>query len=240
MSKGKKNKSEFVNPYLFIDQFSKTLPKDITTVVSNGSASVVGSATYYIGKDQRFIMNCGISSMGYGLPASIGACVASNNKKTVCIEGDGSIMMNIQELQTIATNKLPIKIVILNNDGYQQIRLTQTNVFDKRFVGLGPDSNDLGFPSFEKIAYAFDIPYFKCNANNTIEEIEKFLKDDNYAILEVMCDKDQIFEPKSATKKLDDGTLYSPPLEDLSPFLNKDELKENMYIKLWRDEDEKV
>lgn len=224
-----------LNIYAFIDAFSKRLPQSMVTVVGNGSASVVGSATYYIKKGSRFIMNCAISSMGYDLPAAIGACTADKKKATVCITGDGSIMMNLQELQTIVTNKLPIKIIIINNDGYQQIRITQTNLFQKNFVGIGPQSNDLGFPDFEKIAGAFGLPFKRCSDRKTMEEgIEWVIGHDNYCVLEVMVTTTQFFEPKSATKRLEDGSLYSPPLEDLAPFLPGEELKKNMLIPLWK------
>lgn len=233
----KQNANIFVNPYLLVDKLSQSLKSDAITVVGNGSASVVGSATYKIKDTQRFVMNCAISSMGYDLPASIGVCASVHNKRDViCLTGDGSIMMNIQELQTIVTNNMNIKIVIINNDGYQQIRLTQTNLFNKRFVGLGPDSGDLGFPDFEKVAYAFGLPYKKCSSKSDLElSLEWLNSQDSYCILEVLCDKTQIFEPKSSVKRMEDGTLISPPLEDLYPFLSEDELRSNLFVKEWKD-----
>ena len=227
-----------VNIYAFVDALSRSLPENTITVVANGSARVVGSQTYYIGKGNRFIMNCGISSMGYDLPAAIGACVANDNKPVVCMAGDGSIQMNLQELQTIVTNKLPVKIVVINNEGYQQIRITQTNLFDENFVGVGPVSGDLGFPNFSKLAYAYGIPYRYCGHKNDMgAAIDWVHKENGYCMLEVHCDTSQFFEPKSATKRLEDGSLYSPPLEDLAPFLEREELRDNMYIPLW---DERV
>ncbi len=233
------NQEDRINIYAFMDCFSRALPEKAITVVANGSASVVGSAAYHIKKGQRFIMNCALSSMGYDLPASIGASVSAMQgqenyyKDVFCLAGDGSVQMNIQELQTIVTNRLPVKIVIINNEGYHQIRLTQTNIFDKAFVGIGPESNDLSFPCFEKLSYAYGIPYLACKDKTTMKEsIESFLDMDGYAMMEVFCDTNQVFEPKSATKRLPDGSLYSPPLEDLAPFLSREELKENMYIPL--------
>lgn len=220
-----------VNIYAFIDRLSRKLPEDSITVVANGSASVVGSQTYYIGKGQRFIMNCGLSSMGYDLPAAIGACVAAGKKEIVCIAGDGSIQMNIQELQTIVTNQLPVKIFVINNEGYHQIRQTQNNVFHNGLVGVGPESGDLGFPDFEKLASAYGIPYCRtCNNYELDERIESVLASKTFFLCEVICSTTQMFEPKSATKKLEDGTLVSPPLEDMAPFLSREELKRNMYI----------
>ena len=230
---GHYEESGAVNVYGFIDTLSKLLPVGALTVVSNGSASVVGSQTYYIGEGQRFLMNCGLSSMGYGLPAAIGACVANRPETVICIEGDGSIMMNLQELQTVVTNRLPIKIFIINNQGYHQIRLTQRNLFRDELVGVGPESGDLGFPNFEKLAAAFAIPYYRIEKTRDLTSgIEEVLERDGYALCEVICTTEQIFEPKSATKRLEDGRLVSPPLEDLSPFLPREELRDNMYIDL--------
>ncbi len=222
-----------VNVYSFIDKLSKSLCDKAITVVSNGSASVVGSQTYYIGKGNRFIMNCGMSSMGYDLPAAVGVSVATDDEMIVCIAGDGSIQMNIQELQTIVTNKLPVKIFVINNGGYHQIRQTQNNIFHNGLVGVGPESGDLGFPDFKKLSFAYGIPYVRIYDNTKIDEgIRESLNTEGYCLCEVICSTDQIFEPKSATKKLPDGSLFSPPLEDLAPFLPKDELAKNMYIPL--------
>lgn len=224
--------TEKCNVYAFINELSRALPASVHTVVANGSASVVGSQTYYIKEGQRFIMNCALSSMGYDLPAAIGACIAGGRKTLVCIAGDGSIQMNLQELQTIITNKLPIKIFIINNQGYHQIRLTQRNLFKgEALVGVGPESHDLEFPDMEKIAWAYGYPYFKCSKNKDIKEFIKDVLDCDGAVMaEVFTDTEQVYEPKSSTKKLDDGTLVSPPLEDLAPFLSREELQENMLI----------
>lgn len=236
VSKKQKQQEKPLNIYGFIDFFSHQLPKDMITVVANGSASVVGSQTYYIGKENRFIMNCGISSMGYDLPAAIGACIANDRNPVVCIAGDGSIQMNIQELQTIVTNSLPIKIIVINNEGYQQIRITQSNLFHANFVGIGPESHDLGFPDFKKIAYAYGIPYTYCEDRKDLDNAVEWLKTEKgFCMLEVSCDTKQFFEPKSAAKKRSDGSLYSPPLEDLAPFLGKAELESNMLIPLWEE-----
>ena len=222
-----RNKRGLVNPYYFMDAISRKISEDSITVVGNGTACVVGSQTYFIKKNSRFIINSAIASMGYDLPAAIGAHVASNNE-IINITGDGSIMMNLQELQTIVTNNLPIKIFLLNNEGYQSIRITQTNLFDSNYVGIGPDSGDLSFPSFEKIADAFDIPYYRIESNENLDLLNDILNKDGYLICEVFIDKGQFFEPKSATKKLPDGSLYSPPLEDMAPFLPREEFESNM------------
>lgn len=226
-----RREEECVGIYRFIHELSSSLEPGEITVVANGSASVVGSQTYVIGKGQRFLMNCGLSSMGYDLPAAIGACVANGKKRIICIAGDGSIQMNLQELQTIVTNKLPIIIFVINNQGYHQIRLTQRNIFKNKLVGVGPESEDLGFPDFKKIAFAYGIPYYSCSSDDEISKVlEKVLGEKGYVLCEVFTSTSQAFEPKSATRRLEDGTLVSPPLEDMAPFLSKEELKENMII----------
>lgn len=222
------------NVYAFMDVLGKNLPENTDIVVANGSASVVGSQTLTIKENQRFIMNCAISSMGYDLPASIGVCMARGKKSVICIAGDGSIQMNLQELQTIITNRLPIKIFIVNNQGYHQIRLTERNLFSgHKPIGIGPESGDLGFPEFKKLAWAYGYRYLQCRTNG---DLNAFVKDvivcEGPVMAEVFVDTNQAFEPKSATKRLSDGTLVSPPLEDMAPFLGREELKKQMYIPL--------
>lgn len=232
--KQKSISSEFVNVYAFINYLSALLPENSLTAVSNGACCVAGHQAYIIKKGTRFIINNAIASMGYGLPAAIGLCVAANKKPTVCLEGDGSIMMNLQELQTIATNKLPIKVFLINNNGYHSIRITQNNLFREHSkVGIGEESGDLSFPDFKKIAKAFDYPYYSVKKNKELKEvITKVLNTDGFAFCEIFTDTEQVWEPKSSTKRLPDGTLVSPPLEDLAPFLPREELKNNMFINL--------
>jgi acetolactate synthase-1/2/3 large subunit len=221
-----------VNVYAFIKELSLFLPEEYHTVVGNGSACVVGSHAYVIKKGQRFFINSAIASMGYDLPASIGVCIAHGKKEIVCVTGDGSIQMNLQELQTIITNKLPVKIFVINNQGYHSIRQTQSNFFGEPPVGIGPDSGDLEFPDMGKIAYAYGFPYKKCISNSGLKDfIVETFKENGPVIAEVFVSKTQIFEPKSATKQLDDGTLVSAPLEDLAPFLPKEEVLNNLLIK---------
>lgn len=224
---------KYANVYAFIRYLSDNLPDGNMTVVSNGSACVVGSHNYVIKKDARFIINSAIASMGYGLPAAIGACVACGNKTTICIEGDGSIMMNLQELQTVLTNNLPIKLFLINNEGYHSIRQTQNNLFGNHTkVGIGPESGDLSFPSYKKLAEAFGYPYYEANSNASMKEaVDNMLKSDGPAFCEIFVSPKQNFEPKSATKRLEDGSLVSPPLEDLAPFLPREEVLANMIIK---------
>lgn len=225
------------NVYAFIQYLSSQLPDENMTVVSNGSACVVGSHNYVIKKNARFLINSGVASMGYGLPAAVGACIGSGRKTTICIEGDGSIMMNLQELQTIQTNELPIKIFVINNQGYHSIRQTQNNLFgDRKKVGIGPESGDLSFPDFRKLAEAFGYPYLCAHSNAGMKEmVNQALADEQAVFCEVFVSAEQNFEPKSATRRLEDGTLESPPLEDLAPFLSREELARNMEIPMWKE-----
>ena len=178
------------------------------------------------------------------MPAAIGAAVAEYGndalfgnaetkelKDIILVTGDGSLQMNIQELQTIIHHKMPIKIFVINNEGYHSIRQTQTNLFNKQFVGIGPQSGDLSFPDLSKIAYAYGYPYYSCDGNDKLPELlDKVLSVKAPVICEIFVSKEQNFEPKSATRKMEDGSLFSPPLEDLGPFLDRDEFYSNMII----------
>lgn len=222
------------NVYAFVHYLSSQLPENSLTAVSNGACCVVGHQTYVIKKGSRFANNSAVASMGYGLPAAIGTCIAGGRAETICLEGDGSIMMNLQELQTIITNKLPIKIFLINNSGYHSIRITQSNLFSEHCkVGIGEESGDLSFPAFRKIADAFGFPYYEAHSNASMKEtVDKVLALDGPVFCEIYTDTEQRWEPKSSTKRLEDGTLVSPPLEDLAPFLPREELKEIMFIPL--------
>ena len=223
-----------VNVYGFMRSLSERLPKGSLTAVSNGACCVAGHQSYVIKEGSRFFNNNGVASMGYGLPAAIGMCISSGRRDTICLEGDGSIMMNLQELQTVITNKLPIKIFLINNNGYHSIRLTQNNIFSEYSkVGIGPESGDLAFPSFEKIASAFGYKYISIRTGNELaDKLGEALNTDGTLLCEVFTDTTQVWEPKSSARRNPDGTLSSPPLEDLAPFLPRQELKENMYIPL--------
>ena len=225
---------ETANVYAFIRYLSSRLPENSLTAVSNGACCVAGSQAYVIQKGSRFANNSAIASMGYGLPAAIGTCIAGGRRQTICLEGDGSIMMNLQELQTIITNQLPIKIFLINNQGYHSIRITQTNLFGHHSrVGIGPESGDLSFPDYARLAAAFGYPYLCAHSNAEIKSaVDRALSLEGPAFIEIFTDTAQVWEPKSATKRLPDGTLFSPPLEDLAPFLPREELKRQMYIPL--------
>lgn len=219
------------NVYAFIDYLSSRLPINSLTAVSNGACCVVGNQTYHIQKGSRMANNSAVASMGYGLPAAIGTCIGGGRKETICLEGDGSIMMNLQELQTVLTNKLPIKLFLINNSGYHSIRITQTNLFNKNFVGIGEESGDLSFPEFKKIAEAFGYKYLSATSNTEMKKaVDDALSIEGPVFTEIFTDTKQVWEPKSATKRLEDGTLVSPPLEDLAPFLPEEELERIMIV----------
>ena len=225
---------ETANVYAFVRYLSSQLPENSLTAVSNGACCVVGNQAYVIQKGSRMANNSAVASMGYGLPAAIGTCIAGGRRATICLEGDGSIMMNLQELQTILTNRLPIKIFLINNNGYHSIRLTQSNLFKEHYkVGIGPESGDLSFPEFEKLAKAFGYPYYSAHSNAEMKAVvDMVLSLDGPVFCEIFTDTQQVWEPKSSTRRLPDGTLVSPPLEDLAPFLPREELAQQMFIPL--------
>ena len=225
---------ETANVYAFVRHLSSQLPENSLTAVSNGACCVVGNQAYVIKKGSRMANNSAVASMGYGLPAAIGTCIGGGCRNTICLEGDGSIMMNLQELQTVLTNQLPIKLFLINNNGYHSIRITQSNLFREHCkIGIGPESNDLSFPEFKKIAEAFGFPYYSAHSNAEMKRVvDEVLKQEGPVFCEIFTDAEQVWEPKSSTKRLPDGTLVSPPLEDLAPFLPREELRKNMFIPL--------
>lgn len=219
------------NVYALVQELSSRLEENQITVVGNGSACVVGGHAWIIKPGQRFISNSAIASMGYDLPAAIGACMADSSRDILLLTGDGSIQMNIQELQTIVHHQMPVKIFLINNGGYHSIRQTQKNFFGEPLVGIGTDSHDLSFPDMGKLAGAYGIPYLSAFHNSQLTDaIERTLEMKGPVICEVFVSADQNFEPKSAAKRLEDGTMVSPPLEDLSPFLSEEEMDRNMII----------
>jgi acetolactate synthase-1/2/3 large subunit len=168
--------------------------------------------------------------MGYDLPAAIGACVGSGQQRVICIAGDGSIQMNIQELQTIVGYQLPIKIFVFNNQGYHSIRQTQQNYFSDNIVGCGPESG-VTFPSFEKLAVAYGIPYHLCDHHSSMSQIiQETLAGEGPQLCEVIIDLNQLFAPKLSSRRLNDGRMVSSPLEDMAPFLEREEFLSNMII----------
>jgi acetolactate synthase I/II/III large subunit len=218
-----------VNPYPFMATLFRALPEGTTVVSGDGTASVTSFQAAVLKRGARLFHNSGSAPMGFDLPAAVGAAVASD-KPVICLAGDGSIQMNLHELQTIATHRLPVKVFVLNNRGYHSIRQTQQNYFPDNVVGCGTESG-LGFPDMEKLAQAFDYPYVRASNHGDMRAaIDKTLALDGRAICEVMLDLEQVFAPKLASRRLDDGRMVSSPLEDLAPFLPREELAANMII----------
>jgi len=225
----------FINPYAFIDSLFKNLKSGSNIVTGDGTAAVISFKAAILKKNQRLFTNKGCASMGYDLPAIIGAYFSGNKNNLVCITGDGSIMMNLQELQTISGYNIPAKIFILNNEGYHSIRQTQHNYFNGREIGCG-NSSGLTFPSFEKIAKAFNFKYFKIkNVKDCNKNIKKIINFNKAFICEVKIDKNQLFEPRIVSYKDKNGMLRTPPLEDMSPKLSDKIFNETMLIKKWED-----
>jgi len=177
-------------PYKFIHDLTVLLPEDAVVVCGNGTACVSMFQAGIVKNGQRIFWNSGCASMGYDLPAAIGACFANGKKEVICITGDGSIQMNIQELQTISHHNLPIKIFVLNNGGYRSIEMTQQNYFNSDFIGCNAASG-VSFPDFAKIAFAYDIKYF-----HGTEAIREVLDYKGSALCEVEIGNDYIIEPK--------------------------------------------
>ncbi|MGD0395074.1 MAG: thiamine pyrophosphate-binding protein [Acidimicrobiales bacterium] len=223
---------EPINPYCFVQTLFEELDEGDVVVCADGTACVVTFQAAHLKPGQRMFTNSGCASMGYDLPAAIGAQYAAGNRRVICLAGDGSIMLNLQELQTIAGNRLPIKVIVLNNDGYSSIRQTQQNYFPDNVVGCGPESG-LTFPDFGTLGTAFGFEVRRCaNLNELADSIRETLDSEGPQLLEVMLDPEQPFAPKLASRQLEDGRMVSSPLEDLAPFLSREELAENMLIPL--------
>lgn len=216
-------KNSPVNPYVFVNELFPLLSEDDVMVCGNATAAIVPFQTGELKKGQRIFSNSAIAAMGYGFPAAIGACVAHEGKRVICFDGDGSFQMNLQELQTVVYNQLNLKIFYLNNDGYHSIRQTQMNTFQSQFVGIG-DGYGLSFPDAEKIAYAYGIPYVKIDELSTMEErMKEALSIEGPVFCEVVLDPKQYFWPKISSKVLPDGRIVSPPIDDMFPFLDREE-----------------
>lgn len=209
---------ERVCSYRFWKEYKEIAPDDAVVCLGNNTAC---SAKLQVGKekkDQRVITNYGAGSMGFDLPAAIGACVATG-RDVVCVTGDGSIMMNLQELQTISYYDLPIKVIVFANDGYNAMRQTCSNFFNGMYIGCNAETG-ISFPSFKSVADLFGFEYMHCQTNGELKEtLEDFYERQGRILLEIDQRLDDPVVPKLMSKLLDDGTFSTPSLEDLSPFL---------------------
>lgn len=225
-----RKQSNYINSYYFAEYLSELLDNESVIVTGNGTAYTSLFQAFKIKEGQRMFANVGCASMGFDLPATIGACVANNKKETICITGDGSIQMNLQELQTIIHYKLPIKILMFNNNGYLSIRNTQSKFFDKGFIGEGPESG-VTIPNMIKLTEVYGYKTFQINNHKEmIELLPTVLKTEGPVFCELMLDPLEELEPKAASKQKSDGKMVSSPLEDLYPFLPREEFLTNMII----------
>lgn len=216
-----------MNPYAFMDRLFKHLEEDEIVITGNGSACVISFQAATIKKNQRLFTNSGCASMGYGLPAALGGSISLKGKRVICLDGDGSLMMNLQELQTVSYNHCNIILFVLNNDGYHSIRQTQNNLFHDGLVGVCED-NGVSFPDFSKVADTFGFKYYKLDSLAKLDNmLQTVLQNKGPILCEVILDKEQYFAPKLSSKVLPDGKIVSPPIDDMFPFLDRKEYEAN-------------
>lgn len=225
-----------VHPYHFMERLSELAPQNTLFVGGNGTACIVTFQAFKVKQGQRYFWNSGCATMGYDLPAGIGAAYAAPERPLFVLGGEGSMMMNLQELSTIAGNKIPAKILLLNNNGYISIRQTQDNFFAGRHIGLNAESG-VFFPDFEKLAVGFGLPYKQIRSHSDIEPvIKELLETPGPVFCEVFLTENYIFEPKTSSMRKLDGKIVSKPLEDLFPFLPREEFENNMIIPPLKEE----
>lgn len=220
-----------VNSYVLIDILSDLLTTDDVITTDMGFAFQNTHQAFRVKKGQRVFTNCGFAPMGWGLPAAVGACFANRRKRTICIAGEGGLMMNIQELATVMHHKLPIKLFILNNGGYLTIKQTQQIGFEGRIMGSNEETG-LSFPDMMKIAEAHGMPGVRLESQeNMRQRIQEILDHPGPFICEIVMDRDQEQIPKIISRRRPDGTMEQTPLEDMYPFLDREELEANMISK---------
>jgi acetolactate synthase-1/2/3 large subunit len=225
---GKPRTETPLNPYHFISELFSILQSDDVVICGNATACIVPYQVARLKRGQRLISNSGAAAMGHDLPASIGAAFARSGKRVICLAGDGSIQLNIQELQTVFHHRLPVKIFVLNNGGYLSIRTTQSGFFG-RMVGESPASG-VSFPDMVKVATAYGIPALHIRSMASVPQIVEGLDAPGPFLWEIHLDPKQEFEPRIKSRQLPDGTIVSPALEDMYPFLDPEELKSNLLV----------
>jgi len=204
-----------LSAYAFMETLNSNMRSDLPVITSDGSANIVGMQVIKLKKGQRLFSNKSTAPMGYGLPASIGACFANDRKEVVCLEGDGSLHMNVQELQVVSQNKLPIKIFVINNDGYVSIKITQ-KTFCKGLLSLSDASSGLTLPSYKKIADAYNIPYIAIKSKRGLQKkIDQCFKTEGPQLIEVFVDPSEFHEPKVMAKLGEDGKFIPGELNNI-------------------------
>jgi len=226
-----KDTSGPVNPYALIDSLSEImLPDDILVPGSSGACAEVGQQAFRLKKGQRILNTPGLGAMGFGLPATLGACLASGKRRTIGLVGDGGVQLNIQELETLSRLQLPIKLLIMNNSGYGSIKATQTSHFDGRFVGCNRQSG-LTLPDICRVAEAYGLQTIRIeNQKNLVGKLREVIQTEGTVICDILVDPDIPTSPRVSSRVLKDGRIVSSPLEDLWPFLPRSEFSENMVI----------
>jgi acetolactate synthase I/II/III large subunit len=221
-----------INSYQFIDKLSDHLKDDHIIVTDMGTALLSGHQSIKLKPNQKMFTSLGLGEMGYGLPGALGAAAAFPNKDILCMNCDGGIMMNLQELHTIIENGFNIKIIIFNNDGYLMIKHTQKLLFNNHYVSVNKDTG-IGLPNFSKLLPAFGYDYFSLKEwDNTDNILNKFINNPSSAVLEVFMDPEQTFLPKVKGVPNKDGSILAPPLEEMSPLLPLGEIKNNLLVKI--------
>ncbi|NTW28740.1 MAG: thiamine pyrophosphate-binding protein [Coriobacteriia bacterium] len=221
-----KTETEGVNSYHFTRMLSDQLGPDAICVLDTGSCFHVWAQAFRVKEGQRHIITGGLSTMGY-MPAVMGAASAADGHEVYCVTGDGSIQMNLQELQTIRHNNFPVKLVVFNNNGYLLIRHTQGNFMDGRLIGEGPETG-VSFPAFEDVASTYGMRYMRIDSESGLEAgIAQLVASEGPIICEVMTPSRQLLIPRVASKQLEDGTMISMLYDDMFPFLDRDEYEEN-------------
>jgi len=225
------NTKDEINSYFLIEQVCKNSKAgDIFVSDAGGTFYAVSQAIALTKPNQRYIPSSAMATMGYSLPAAIGISAATGNR-VISFTGDGSLQQNIQEFQTLIEYNLPVKLFVLNNDGYHSIRTSQTNYFEKRYIGESSQSG-ISFPDTVKIAEVYGIKAFRINKPSEINDIVNQVLDyDGPVICDVIVPREQEIIPTVASRVNDDGSMSSRPLEDMYPFLDRKEYKNNLFVK---------
>lgn len=208
-----------------IELINRRMNSDAIVATDVGAGLLTGHYIYEKTGTQRFFTSQGLGEMGFGLPGAIGAHFGDTEKQIICLNTDGAMMFNLQELQVVNEHQIPLKLFVFNNDGYTMIKISQHNLFDSRISGSS-SSSGISFPSFEKIASAFELKYVRIRNLNQLEKaIDMYFNTSDAVLFEIIMDPEQKYLPRLATSKLEDGTLVSPPLEDVDPLLPIEKLK---------------